>query len=289
MTDNAAAAAPAPAATSIDDYPHKVFAGNLSFKTTEDELKEFFSSAGTVVKVNIITRGTRSLGYGFVAFSGQEECHAAVEKLHKKSLGEREINIEVAKPKAELEAAKKERAAQRRRKPFNKNKKKAGKKEGEGQENGTTDNAEDGDKSASGKPRKKPKKKKAYAKREPKPRREPTGQPSMTTVFVANLPFSLTDETFAAVFKDYKVKSAKVVVRRGTGRSKGFGFVELENEEEQTRLLGAPTFISESRELNIKVALSEEKSAETADAAVAAVAVPAPAAEAPAEAQPEAA
>jgi len=273
MTDNAAPAA-ATAATSIDDYPHKVFAGNLSFKTTEDELKEFFSSAGNVVKVNIITRGTRSLGYGFVAFSSQEECQAAVEKLHKKSLGEREINIEVAKPKAELEAAKKERAAQRRRKPFKKNRKPSGAKsvtkEGEAQENGA-DKAE-GDKAKS---KRKPKKKKAYPKREPKPRREPTGQPSQTTVFVANLPFSLTDETFAAVFKDYKIKSAKVVVRRGTGRSKGFGFVELENEEEQTRLLSAPTFTSEGRELNIKVALSEEKTAETA-------------AEAPAEAQPQA-
>jgi RNA recognition motif-containing protein len=274
MTDNAAAAPAAAtgATTSIDDYPHKVFAGNLSFKTTEDELKEFFSSAGNVVKVNIITRGTRSLGYGFVAFSSQEECHAAVEKLHKKILGEREINIEVAKPKAELEAAKKERAAQRRRKPYKK-KKPVKAKEGAAQETGA-EKAEGGENKTT-KSKRKPKKKKIFSKREPKPRREPTGQPSKTTVFVANLPFSLTDETFAAVFKEYKVKSAKVVVRRGTGRSKGFGFVELETEEEQTRLLSAPPLVSEGRELNIKVALSEEKTAETV-------------AEASAEAQPQA-
>jgi RNA recognition motif-containing protein len=32
----------------VDQYPHKVFVGNISFRTTEDQLKEFFASAGTV-------------------------------------------------------------------------------------------------------------------------------------------------------------------------------------------------------------------------------------------------
>jgi len=261
--------------TSIDEYPHKIFAGNLAFKTTEDELKEFFGVAGSVTKVNIITRGTRSLGYGFIAFSTAEECQAAVDKCHKKELGGREINVEVAKPKAELEAAKKERAAaraakvQKKRKRFNKKKPAqrtdgeapAEKKEGEADNKDATNN--DGDKK---KKKRRPKKKVTRdpnaPKPEPRPRRVPTGEPSKTTVFVANLPFSLDDSGLSAVFKDYKIKTAKVVTRRGTGRSKGFGFVELEDEAEQQKILAAPVFVCETRELNIKVALSDEKPAE---------------------------
>jgi len=258
--------------TSIDDFPHKVFAGNLAFKTTEEELKEFFSPAGTVTKVNIITRGTRSLGYGFVAFSTAAECHAAVEKCHKKDLGGREINVEVAKPKAELEAAKKERAATRAGKAPRKRKrfaKKTGDKpEGDDAEHKEGQAEKSGDKPDGEKKKKKRKPKKKLPKDpdapkpEPRPRRAPSGEPSKTTVFVANLPFSLDDAGLAAVFADFKIKSAKVVTRRGTGRSKGFGFVELEDEAEQQKLLAAPAFTSEERELNIKVALSDEKPVE---------------------------
>lgn len=276
MTDNAAPA------NSIDDYPHKVFAGNLSFKTTEEELKTFFEEAGKVVKVNIITRGTRSLGYGFVAYESEDACKAAVEKLHKKELGGREINIEVAKPKAELEAAKKERAAKKKAQPRKQNgrffnRRRGTKKDGADNKEGEDDKEAEGEKKEGAStdkksPKKKPRKPKTVKKpkKTDKPRREPTGTPSKTTCFVANLPFSLDDEKFAAVFQGYKIKSAKVVVRRGTGRSKGFGFVELEDEEEQQRLLAAGPFESEGRELNIKIALSEEKAAADGEAAAAA-------------------
>jgi len=258
--------------TSIDDFPHKVFAGNLAFKTTEEELKEFFSAAGTVTKVNIITRGTRSLGYGFVAFSSAAECEAAVEKCHKKDLAGREINVEVAKPKAELDAAKKERAAARagkaprRRKRFVKKKASgeegAEKKEGEAEK---TEKPEGEVKKKKRKPKKKAPRDPDAPKPEPRPRRAPSGEPSKTTVFVANLPFALDDAGLAAIFDGFKIKTAKVVTRRGTGRSKGFGFVELEDEAEQLRLLAIPTFTSEGRELNIKVALSDEKPVEEAE------------------------
>jgi RNA recognition motif-containing protein len=260
----------------MDEFPHKVFAGNLSFKTTEEELKEFFSPAGSVLKVNIITRGTRSLGYGFVAFSSEDECKAAVEKCHKKELGAREVNVELAKPKSELDAAKKERAAKRaakapkRRKRFNKKKAEGG-ESGEKQTNTESSNnkagAADSDdkKKKKRKPKKKTPKDPNAPKPEPRARRVPTGDPSKTTVFVANLPFTLDDAGLSAVFTGYKVKTAKVVTRRGTGRSKGFGFVELEDESEQQKVL-ANTFTSEGRELNIKVALSDEKPPATEEA-----------------------
>ncbi|OGU57925.1 MAG: RNA-binding protein [Ignavibacteria bacterium GWF2_33_9] len=47
-------------------------------------------------------------------------------------------------------------------------------------------------------------------------------------IYVGNLPFSATDEDLSNIFSEYgKVDSAKVIVDRETGRSKGFGFVEM--------------------------------------------------------------
>lgn len=52
-------------------------------------------------------------------------------------------------------------------------------------------------------------------------------------LFVGSLPFSTTDEELEQLFAQYgKVNSARVITDRETRRSKGFGFVEFENDEE---------------------------------------------------------
>lgn len=90
------------------------------------------------------------------------------------------------------------------------------------------------------------------------PRVEPTGEPSTTTLFVANLPFKISDDDLKAIFGEYKVASAKVV-RMRSGRSKGFGFIEMQNEEEQKRALGELKNVKVGeRELTIKVALANQ-------------------------------
>lgn len=54
-----------------------------------------------------------------------------------------------------------------------------------------------------------------------------------TKLFVGSLPYSVTDDDLADLFKDYgQVLSAKVIFDRETNRSKGFGFVEFETAEE---------------------------------------------------------
>lgn len=93
-----------------------------------------------------------------------------------------------------------------------------------------------------------------------------SGEPSKTVVFVANLPFSIDDDGLKEIFKDYDVASAHVVRRRGGGRSKGFGFVTLANEEEQKKALdGLKSIVSEGRELVIKVALSDQHHVQPSD------------------------
>lgn len=55
----------------------------------------------------------------------------------------------------------------------------------------------------------------------------------MYKLFVGGLPFSTTDDELQQIFAEFgTVASAKIIMNRDTGRSKGFGFVEFENEEE---------------------------------------------------------
>jgi RNA recognition motif-containing protein len=54
-----------------------------------------------------------------------------------------------------------------------------------------------------------------------------------TKIYVGNLPFSTTDDSLTQVFASYGgVGSAKVITDRDTGRSKGFGFVEMMNGDD---------------------------------------------------------
>lgn len=53
----------------------------------------------------------------------------------------------------------------------------------------------------------------------------------MTKLYVGNLPYNMNDEGLAAAFAEYgPVASAVIIMDKRTGRSKGFGFVELEDD-----------------------------------------------------------
>jgi len=54
-------------------------------------------------------------------------------------------------------------------------------------------------------------------------------------LYVGNLPFSATDDSLQEIFAQFgSVTSAKIIMDRDTGRSKGFGFVEMASDEEAT-------------------------------------------------------
>lgn len=56
---------------------------------------------------------------------------------------------------------------------------------------------------------------------------------SMYKLFVGGLPFATTEDELNSMFSEYgTVSSAKIPTDRDTGRSRGFGFVEFENEDE---------------------------------------------------------
>ena len=79
----------------------KLFVGNLDFTVTGDELRDTFSSAGTVVDAVVISDKMtgRSRGFGFVEMSSEDEAKAAIEKLNGSDLKGRKINVNEARPK----------------------------------------------------------------------------------------------------------------------------------------------------------------------------------------------
>ncbi len=61
-----------------------------------------------------------------------------------------------------------------------------------------------------------------------------------TKLFVGSLPFSVSDETLKETFEKHgSVLSAKVIMDRDTNRSRGFGFVEMENPTDATKAIKA--------------------------------------------------
>ncbi|KXS19081.1 hypothetical protein M427DRAFT_120565 [Gonapodya prolifera JEL478] len=84
----------------VEEKHPQVFVGNLPFSTTNTELKDFFGDYNPT-SAQVVFRGNRSLGYGFVTFAQDADAESAVKALDKKELGGREVNVEVAKLKDE--------------------------------------------------------------------------------------------------------------------------------------------------------------------------------------------
>ncbi|MBI2891665.1 MAG: RNA-binding protein [Nitrospirae bacterium] len=81
----------------------RLYIGGLPYSTTEDELKNLFSQAGSVQSVRIITDKLtgKSRGFGFVEMSNAEEAKNATRTLNGTSLGDRSITVNEARPPQE--------------------------------------------------------------------------------------------------------------------------------------------------------------------------------------------
>jgi len=303
----------------------KVFVGNLAFQATDQDLTEAFTQCGKVKSGVIITRGRRSLGYGFVDFYEPQDASRAVDTMNQTEFRNRVIKVELVRdappPRAPRQysttnpnttsssvptggagttsstsvpatggddnqdsggggaAPRRSRPTRPRRRPRRRlNDKEGGSAEGGNQDTTggggggggggahvpSASTADDG----GGRP------KGSAPRRPPRGRinnnnnnklaspsagggtagdgtsgrgphnnnndtaEQSTGVPqrekilSKTAVFVANLPFSVDDESLTKLFATHKVKTAHVVKTR-TGRSRGYGFVDFETEKDQ--------------------------------------------------------
>lgn len=79
----------------------KLYVGNLSYSTTEDELRTLFAEAGTVSSVALIKdRDTgQSKGFAFVEMSNQVEAEKAISMFNGRMVGSRELKVNMAKPR----------------------------------------------------------------------------------------------------------------------------------------------------------------------------------------------
>lgn len=80
-----------------------IYVGNLSFRATEDEVRDAFSAHGEVSSVNIITdRETgRSRGFAFVEMPNSDEAGAAIDAINGQEISGRGVTVNEARPRTE--------------------------------------------------------------------------------------------------------------------------------------------------------------------------------------------
>lgn len=81
----------------------RLYAGNLPYSMTEEEMKSLFSSYGQVESVKLIVDKFtgRSKGFGFVEMTSEAEANSAIEKLNGSEVGGRKIIVNLARPMGE--------------------------------------------------------------------------------------------------------------------------------------------------------------------------------------------
>lgn len=85
------------------DMNNKLYVGNLSFNTTENELHDAFAAHGTVTEANLMVdrESGRPRGFGFVTMSSESEAQAAITALNGAQMDGRPLTVNIAKPREE--------------------------------------------------------------------------------------------------------------------------------------------------------------------------------------------
>lgn len=83
--------------------PSKIYVGNMSYSTTEDELRDLFAPYGEVVNVSVVyDRATgRPRGFAFVEMGTTEAAQGAITGLNGQEVGGRQLRVNAAKPQGE--------------------------------------------------------------------------------------------------------------------------------------------------------------------------------------------
>ena len=82
---------------------NKLFVGNLSFNTTENDLQDAFTAHGTVLETNLMLdkASGRPRGFAFVTMSTPEEAQKAIEAMNGATLDGRALTVNIARPREE--------------------------------------------------------------------------------------------------------------------------------------------------------------------------------------------
>lgn len=275
---------------------NKIFIGNLSYKMTENDLRELFEGVGVIEAISIPSRrsyksGTyRSLGIAFVTFSTTEDAQKAIENCDQKTVMDRVITVTYAHPSQNRGSSRRQKLSRpKTKKSMKKHNDNRGSKElsdlkkkasgsGVNSDNGVSSGQRNADHAIS---RENPpdvdnKSRTRFGR--PSGKRGPKGPPvdgidSKTTIFVAGLSYDTRDEQLIEWFADYNPQKAHVARRplprflieklaaKGEQRKgRGFGFITFENEFMQLKAMNE---MNEKeicgRKLIVKIAVDKPK------------------------------
>ena len=82
---------------------NRLFVGNLSYETMENDLQDYFAQAGIVTSVNLMLDKMtgKSRGFAFIEFATPEEANKAVEEFHNREFQGRSLTVNIARPREE--------------------------------------------------------------------------------------------------------------------------------------------------------------------------------------------
>jgi len=212
-----------------------LYISNLPFELDDSDLQQVFSEF-TVKSAHVIMRNGRSRGYGFVEFNNSKDQNEAMKALDQSEINGRVVTVKLSTQQRNNNNDQRRNYNRRRsndRRNYNRN---------DNRDRRNNDNRNDN------------------RNRRNFNNRNENNEPrvsSKTSVHVSNLEFSLEDNDLAEVFKGLNVVKA-YVVKRGNGRSKGFGFVDFKSNEDQVRALKLDG--NEIKGRPIKIQSSFEKS-----------------------------
>lgn len=83
--------------------PTRLFVGNLSYQTMENDLQDYFATAGVVNSVNLMMDKMtgKSRGFAFVEFASEADANKAIEQFHNKEFQGRPLTVNIARPREE--------------------------------------------------------------------------------------------------------------------------------------------------------------------------------------------
>ncbi|KAG0743433.1 hypothetical protein G6F57_001405 [Rhizopus arrhizus] len=219
----------------MDEPINKVFIGNLPFKIKKESLVTFAETCGKILEVIVIKRYRRPFVFGFITFETEQEAKRAAKELNKKELEGHEVHVEIARSNSPHKVTRKRST------------KKSAKKQKSTSTSSKEENTESNQESVLDVVEKK--RRKRHSKKV---------EHSSVVIFIANLPFATNEQELKELFIDYKVVSVHVV-RTKNGRSRGYGFVEFENEEETKKVLeNVKDVVLEDRFIYIKPSLASQ-------------------------------
>ncbi|HEX4263005.1 MAG TPA: RNA-binding protein [Verrucomicrobiae bacterium] len=83
--------------------PTRLFVGNLSYQTMENDLQDYFTQIGAVNSVNLMMDKMtgKSRGFAFVEFANSDDANKAIEQCHNKDFQGRALTVNIARPREE--------------------------------------------------------------------------------------------------------------------------------------------------------------------------------------------